>query len=82
MNVIKKYKSYLYGLWWGNLVFVNMPFTGEKIGSGKMCLWCSDRSKVFHSVKATQQHMLDKGHSMLLHDGDAVFEYADFYDYT
>ena len=47
-----------------------------------MCLWCSDKSKVFHSVKATQQHMLDKGHCMLLHEGDAVYEYADFYNYT
>lgn len=47
-----------------------------------MCLWCSDKSKVFRSVKATQQHMVDKGHCMVLYDGDAVYEYADFYDYT
>ena len=55
---------------------------GEKVGSGKMCLWCNDRSKIFHSVKATQQHMIDKGHCMLYHDGDAAYEYADFYDYS
>lgn len=47
-----------------------------------MCLWCNDRSKIFHSVKATQQHMIDKGHCMLYHDGDAAYEYADFYDYS
>ena len=25
--------------------------------------------------------MLDKGHCKMLHEGEALFEYADFYDY-
>lgn len=58
------------------------PFAGEKISQGKMCLWCNDRSKVFRTIKATQQHMTDKGHCMIGHDGDAMCEYADFYDYS
>ena len=26
--------------------------------------------------------MMDKGHCKLLHEGDAIAEYADFYDYS
>ncbi|XP_067928135.1 cytoplasmic 60S subunit biogenesis factor ZNF622-like [Watersipora subatra] len=59
-----------------------ISYLGEKIGSGKMCLWCNEKSKVFHSVRATQQHMLDKGHCMLQDEGDAAYEYTDFYDFT
>lgn len=54
---------------------------GDKVGQGKMCLWCNDRSKIFRTVKAAQQHMVDKGHCMLLFEGDALAEYADYYDY-
>ena len=52
-----------------------------KVGEGHVCLWCNEKGRMFHSTKAVQQHMLDKGHCKMLHDGDAVFEYADFYDY-
>jgi hypothetical protein len=56
-------------------------FLGEKVGVGHICLWCNEKGKAFQSVQAVQKHMLDKGHSKLVHEGDAVFEYADFYDY-
>ena len=46
-----------------------------------MCLWCNEKGKTFYSTKSVQQHMLDKGHTKMLHEGEAVFEYADFYDY-
>lgn len=46
-----------------------------------MCLWCGDKSKVYLETKAVQQHMVDKGHCKLLHDGDAFLEYAEFFDY-
>ena len=46
-----------------------------------MCLWCGDKSRVFTELKSVQQHMIDKGHCKLFHEGDAVLEYADFYDY-
>jgi len=39
------------------------------------------RSRVFTELRAVQQHMTDKGHCKVFHEGDAVLEYADFYDY-
>ena len=54
---------------------------GEKIGEGHICLWCNEKSKTFLSTQAVQKHMRDKGHCKLLFEGDAVFEYSDFYDY-
>ncbi len=47
-----------------------------------MCLWCNDRSKAFQTVSAVQQHMVDKGHCRLKHEGDSFVEYARFYDYS
>lgn len=47
-----------------------------------MCLWCNDKGKTFHSADAARQHMLDKGHCKMLHEGLALAEYADFYDYS
>ncbi|XP_033761889.1 zinc finger protein 622-like isoform X2 [Pecten maximus] len=58
-----------------------VTYLGEKVGSGHVCLWCNDKGKTFHSSQAVQKHMLDKGHCKLLHEGDAVYEYTDFYDY-
>lgn len=55
--------------------------SGAKVGEGNMCLWCNERGKAFHSTKSAQQHMLDKGHCKMLHEGDTLLEYADFYDY-
>ena len=46
-----------------------------------MCLWCGDKSKVYLETKSVQQHMVDKGHCKLLHEGDAFLEYAEFFDY-
>ena len=55
--------------------------SGEKVGVGHVCLWCNEKGKAFHTTKSVQQHMLDKGHCKMLHDGDVIFEYADYYDY-
>ena len=55
--------------------------SGQKVGEGHVCLWCNEKGKAFHSTKSVQQHMMDKGHCKMMHDGDAVYEYADFYDY-
>ena len=51
------------------------------MGEEHVCLWCNDRSKAFRSVRAVQQHMLDKGHCMMHFEGDTALEYSDFYDY-
>ncbi|KAL3831320.1 hypothetical protein ACJMK2_023087 [Sinanodonta woodiana] len=58
-----------------------ISYLGAKVGEGNMCLWCNERGKAFHSTKSAQQHMLDKGHCKMLHEGDTILEYADFYDY-
>jgi pre-60S factor REI1 len=59
-----------------------LTYLGEKVSQNCMCLWCNDRGKTFYSVQAAQQHMQDKGHCMMLHEGEALAEYADFYDYS
>lgn len=57
-------------------------YLGEKVCQGFICLWCNDERKTFHSLEATQQHMCDKGHCKMLHEGKALLEYYDFYDYS
>ncbi|XP_069674094.1 cytoplasmic 60S subunit biogenesis factor ZNF622-like [Periplaneta americana] len=59
-----------------------LTYLGEKVSQGFMCLWCNDRGKTFYSVQAAQQHMQDKGHCKMLHEGEALAEYSDFYDYS
>lgn len=38
--------------------------------------------KAFRSPDAARAHMLDKGHCKMLHEGEALAEYAEFYDYS
>lgn len=54
----------------------------EKVGVGNMCLYCNDKGKSFLSLEAVQSHMVDKGHTKMNYEGDAVLEYADFYDFS
>lgn len=57
-------------------------YLGAKVGQGHMCLWCNEKARHFRTCSAVQKHMIDKGHCKLLHEGDAVIEFADFYDYS
>ncbi|XP_059481161.1 cytoplasmic 60S subunit biogenesis factor ZNF622 [Neocloeon triangulifer] len=59
-----------------------MEYLGSKVKEGFMCLWCSNNNKAFWSLEATQQHMRDKGHCKVKHEGEALAEFIDFYDYT
>lgn len=59
-----------------------LKYLGAKVGQGHMCLWCNERKSAFQSVSAVRKHMQDKGHSKILHEGEALIEYADYYDYT
>ena len=62
--------------------FYNMNvFLGQKVGEGHVCIWCNERGRSFQTTKAVQRHMIDKGHCKMLHEGDALLEYSDFYDY-
>ena len=54
----------------------------EKVGMGNMCLYCNDKGKSFFSLEAVQSHMVVKGHTKMNYEGDAVLEYADFYDFS
>ncbi|KAM9254415.1 cytoplasmic 60S subunit biogenesis factor ZNF622 isoform 2-T2 [Dugong dugon] len=56
-------------------------YLGEKVGIGKICLWCNEKGKSFYSTEAVQAHMTDKSHCKLFTDGDAALEFADFYDF-
>ncbi|KAL6489953.1 hypothetical protein MHYP_G00002980 [Metynnis hypsauchen] len=56
-------------------------YLGEKVGFGKVCLWCNEKGKSFYSTEAVQAHMNDKSHCKLYTDGDAALEFADFYDF-
>ncbi|XP_075682877.1 cytoplasmic 60S subunit biogenesis factor ZNF622 [Rhinoderma darwinii] len=53
----------------------------EKVGVGKICLWCNERGKSFYTTESVQAHMNDKSHCKLFTDGDAALEFADFYDF-
>ncbi|KAG8571979.1 hypothetical protein GDO81_011862 [Engystomops pustulosus] len=56
-------------------------YLGEKVGVGKICLWCNERGKSFYTTESVQAHMNDKCHCKLFTDGDAALEFADFYDF-
>ncbi|XP_003484436.1 zinc finger protein 622 [Bombus impatiens] len=59
-----------------------LVYLGKKIVAGYMCIWCNDSGRCFQSVEAARAHMIDKGHCKMLHEGDALAEYAEFYDYS
>lgn len=59
-----------------------LVYLGEKVFGGFMCLWCNDKGRAFRSADAARAHMIDKGHCKMLHEGEALAEYADFYDYS
>ncbi|XP_060630657.1 cytoplasmic 60S subunit biogenesis factor ZNF622 [Anolis sagrei] len=58
-----------------------IKYLGEKVGVGKVCLWCNEKGKSFYTTEAVQAHMNDKSHCKLFTDGDAALEFADFYDF-
>ena len=60
---------------------LHLLFIGEKVGFGKVCLWCNEKGKSFYSTEAVQAHMNDKSLCKLYTDGDAALEFADFYDF-
>jgi pre-60S factor REI1 len=59
-----------------------LEYLGCKVGEGMVCLWCNEKGKSFYDVQAVQQHMRDKGHCKMIHEGDAQFEYSDYYDFS
>jgi len=59
-----------------------MEYLGAKVGQGLMCLWCNETGKTFSSRADVQRHMVDKGHTKIFYEGDALLEYEEWYDYS
>ncbi|XP_014219825.1 zinc finger protein 622 [Copidosoma floridanum] len=57
-----------------------LTYLGEKVSSGYLCLWCE--GNMFDTLEATRSHMLDKNHTKMLFEGEALAEYTDYYDFT
>lgn len=59
-----------------------LAYLAEKVCKDFMCLWCNEKGKTFYSIQSVRQHMIEKGHTKMLHEGITLAEYADFYDYS
>uniref|UniRef100_A0A0N4ZYE9 C2H2-type domain-containing protein n=1 Tax=Parastrongyloides trichosuri TaxID=131310 RepID=A0A0N4ZYE9_PARTI len=59
-----------------------VEYLGYKIGCGRVCIYCSDKTRRFPTIESCQQHMIDKSHCKINIDGDNIIEYYEFYDYT
>ncbi|KAG8442510.1 hypothetical protein GDO86_011344 [Hymenochirus boettgeri] len=59
-----------------------IKYLGEKVGFGKICLWCNEKGKSFYTTESVQAHMKDKSHCKLFTEGDSALEFADFYDFS
>jgi len=59
-----------------------IEYLGAKVGQGHMCLWCNEKGKRFLAVGDVQKHMVDKGHCKMIHDGESLVEYDEWYDYS
>lgn len=59
-----------------------LMYLGAKISRDFICIWCNERGRTFYTLDAVRKHMTDKGHCKMLHEGLALAEYADFYDYS
>ena len=45
-------------------------------------MWCNEKSKLFKSTYAVQNHMNDKGHCRMKLEGDMLLECQEFYDFS
>lgn len=59
-----------------------LMYLAEKVCRDFICLWCNEKGRTFYSLQGVRQHMIEKGHCKMLHEGAALAEYVDFYDYS
>uniref|UniRef100_A0A182Q4F8 C2H2-type domain-containing protein n=1 Tax=Anopheles farauti TaxID=69004 RepID=A0A182Q4F8_9DIPT len=59
-----------------------LAYLAEKVCRDFICLWCNERGRTFYSMEAVRNHMIEKVHCKMLHEGAALAEYVDFYDYS
>jgi pre-60S factor REI1 len=60
-----------------------IKYLGEKIGIGRVCLWCNGRGRArYPSVQAVQQHMKQKSHCKIrLDTEEEEEEFMDYYSF-
>uniref|UniRef100_A0A182KCF9 C2H2-type domain-containing protein n=1 Tax=Anopheles christyi TaxID=43041 RepID=A0A182KCF9_9DIPT len=59
-----------------------LTYLAEKVCRDYICLWCNERGRTFYSIDAVRNHMAEKSHCKMLHEGGALAEYVDYYDYS
>ncbi|XP_050070170.1 cytoplasmic 60S subunit biogenesis factor ZNF622 [Anopheles maculipalpis] len=59
-----------------------LTYLAEKVCRDFICLWCNEKGRTFYSLDAVRNHMTEKVHCKMLHEGAALAEYVDFYDYS
>lgn len=59
-----------------------LNYLAEKICKDFICIWCNEKGKTFYSLDAVRNHMVEKGHCKMLHEGAVLAEYVDYYDYS
>lgn len=59
-----------------------LVYLAEKVVRDFICIWCNEKGRTFYSCRAVRRHMAEKGHCQMLHEGAALAEYVDFYDYS
>ncbi|XP_055550226.1 cytoplasmic 60S subunit biogenesis factor ZNF622 [Wyeomyia smithii] len=59
-----------------------LTYLAEKICRDFICIWCNEKGRTFYSLDAVRNHMVEKGHCKMLHEGAALAEYVDFFDYS
>ncbi|XP_055614150.1 cytoplasmic 60S subunit biogenesis factor ZNF622 [Uranotaenia lowii] len=59
-----------------------LNYLAEKVCRDYICIWCNEKGRTFYSLDAVRNHMVEKGHCKMLHEGAALAEYVDFYDYS
>ncbi|XP_058453496.1 cytoplasmic 60S subunit biogenesis factor ZNF622 [Malaya genurostris] len=59
-----------------------LSYLAEKICKDFICIWCNEKGRTFYSLDAVRNHMVEKGHCKMLHEGAALAEYVDYYDYS
>lgn len=59
-----------------------LSYLAEKVCRDFICIWCNEKGKTFYTCRAVRRHMIEKGHCKMLHEGAALAEYVDYYDYS
>lgn len=79
--MIKVYSFFIFDIEYFLDIKGLIKYLGEKVGVGKICLWCNEKGKFFYFIEVVQVYMNDKSYCKFFIDGDVVLEFVDFYDF-